>query len=343
VNFVSLSTKTVALPADPPTRQEPLRYYYFLATCVLGCAVVWAYWTTLETVADRWSNDPQYSHGWLVPVFAGMILWFRRGMLGRTDRKSSFILMVSLKPDSRRSIRTLGFWLLLTGVFLRLFVAVGMDINFVDAFSLLPTLAGLVLFVGGRRLWAWAWPAIAYLAFMLPLPYRMEIALGGPLRHLATVVSTYLLQTLGYPAISEGNVILIDQIQLGVIDACSGLGMLMTFFALATALAMVSKAPLPDRLLLVAGAIPIALIANIARITATGAALASISSEAAHAIMHDLAGWLMMPFALVLFWLEMWFLAKLLVIPQKKPIGPVLPTRPSYLGDPVYDPPGSVA
>src|SRR4029077_20950711 len=114
---------------------------------------------------------------------------------------------------------------------------------------------------------------------------------------------------------AEGNIIYIDDIRLGVEEACSGLGMLMTFFALATALAMIVNAPLHDRLLLVASAIPIAIIANVIRISATGVAyhLAGKDSSLAQVIYHDLAGWLMMPLALAMLWLELRFLANVLI------------------------------
>jgi exosortase len=136
---------------------------------------------------------------------------------------------------------------------------------------------------------------------MIPLPYFVEVALAHPLRRLATAMSTYALQTVGYPAIAEGNVILIDDLKLGVAEACSGLGMLSTFLALATALALSTRAPLVDRIVLLVSAVPIALIANVARISATGIAPA----------LHDFLGWLMMPFALLLLWLELRFLGTL--------------------------------
>src|SRR5207247_2117523 len=121
-------------------------------------------------------------------------------------------------------------------------------------------------------LFRFAWPALAFLGFMLPLPYQVEVALAHPLRRLATGMSTYLLQTIGYHAIAEGNIILIEQSSLGVAEACSGLGMLMTFFALATAMALAIRAPAVDRLVLVVSAVPIAVLANVMRITATGVA-----------------------------------------------------------------------
>jgi exosortase len=194
-------------------------------------------------------------------------------------------------------------------------IAIQSDIEPLDAISLLPTAFGLVLLAGGWSVLAWSWPAVAFLAFMMPLPFSLEITLAQPLRGLATTMSTYALQTLGCPAIAEGNIIIIDDIQLGVEEACSGLGMLMTFFALATALAMIVQAPLTDRLILVASAIPIAVCVNVIRITATGVAyhLAGRDSSVAQMIYHDLAGWLMMPLALAMLWVELKFLANLLV------------------------------
>jgi exosortase len=257
-----------------------------------------SHWATLSHMADRWTHDPQYSHGFIVPIFALVVLWSRREMF-----KS-----VSWQPAWS------GLGLLAVGVVLR-FIAVQSDIEPLDALSLLPTAVGLVLLVGGWSVLGWSWPALAFLAFMMPLPFSIETALALPLRRVATEMSTYALQTLGCPASAEGNIIFIDDIRLGVEEACSGLGMLMTFFALATALAMIVNAPLQDRLILIASAIPIAILANVIRITATGVAyhLAGKDSSLAQMIYHDLAGWLMMPMALAMLWLELKFLAHLLV------------------------------
>jgi exosortase len=260
----------------------------------LGLTVLVSFWSTLQTMAERWWSDPQYSHGFLVPGFAAVVLWFRRERLHGIVVRSTWW----------------GLPILLVGIGCRL-AAAAIGIEPLDAFALLPTLAGLVLLLGGWGVWQWSWPAIAFLAFMLPMPFQLEVALAQPLRRLATVSSTYVLQTLGYPALAEGNIIHIEELKLGVIDACSGLGMLVTFFALATATAMVARAPWRDRVVLVVSAIPIAVIANIARITATAAAHYTLGESAGKLVMHDLAGWLMMPLALILLCLELRFLSRL--------------------------------
>jgi exosortase len=281
------------------------------ATALLTLALFWCYAPTLSAMAERWSREPQYSHGYLVPLFAAVLLWSRRSLLAAAV----------WQPE------LWGLPLLLGGIGLRLLAALS-DLGALDAFSLLPVLAGLVLLVGGRTLFRWSWPAVAFMAFMLPLPFFLEVSLAHPLRRLATQVSTYSLQTLGCPALAEGNVILIGDARLGVAEACSGLGMLMTFFALATALALVIQAPLGDRLVLVASAAPIAVLANVVRITATGLAyhLGGVDSAAARAILHDLAGWLMMPLGLALLYLELRFLNRLFVEePERRPLPLALP------------------
>ncbi len=272
----------------------------YLVGGLLAAAAVVSYWATLDRMEARWVRDPQYSHGFLVPLFALLILWSRRGLCGGMRWEPAWV----------------GLPLLLTGVGLRLF-AIHIDMEPLDAFSLLPTACGAVLLVGGWPVLGWSWPALAFLAFMIPLPYSFEVALALPLRRVATLVSTYVLQTLGCPALAEGNVIWIDDIPLGVEDACSGLGMLMTFFALSTVLAMIVAVPLVDRLTLVVSAIPIAILANVIRISATGYAyfVAGKDSAVAQMIYHDLAGWLMMPIALGMLCLELKLLSRLLVEP----------------------------
>jgi exosortase len=255
----------------------------------LAVLTLWAFAPTLAELAHRWSNDSQYSHGYLVPGFSLILLWLRRERCAAlTAGGGSWWGAVLL---------TLGVALRFAGDYLYL--------DWLDAAALLPCLAGLALLLGGWAALRWAWPAIAFLVFMIPLPFRVEIALAHPLQRIATLASTYALQTIGLPALSEGNTILINETRIGVVEACSGLSMLVIFFALSTAFGFLAPRPLWQRVLLAASAVPIALIANITRITVTGLMHETVGHKAADLVFHDLAGWLMMPFALVLLWLEL--------------------------------------
>jgi exosortase len=160
---------------------------------------------------------------------------------------------------------------------------------------------------------------------MVPLPFRVEGALSYPLQRVATKASTYALQTLGFPALAEGNVILLEDVEIGVVEACSGLSMLFTFFAMATGVVLVIRTPWLDKILIVASAIPIALLMNVIRITATGVLHETVGSRLANLVFHDLAGWLMMPMAVGVLWLELALLARLFVAraPKAIPLRPI--------------------
>lgn len=270
-------------------------------------ALLWSYWPILAAMAERWETDSRYAHGYLVPAFALALLWIRRDRLDTAEcRPSPWGLILILVGSAVRLAGTVSY------------------IDWLDAISLLPTVAGLVVLFGGSRALRWAWPSVAFLAFMVPLPFRIEMALGWPLQRLATEVSTYALQTCGIAAIGEGNVITLESGQIGVVEACSGLSMLILFFAIATGVALVVHRPLLDRLLIVASAIPIALVANITRITVTGLLQEAFGARLAHLVFHDLAGYLMMPLALLMLWLELVILAKLLIeVPETQGRSPV--------------------
>jgi exosortase/archaeosortase family protein len=135
---------------------------------------------------------------------------------------------------------------------------------------------------------------------------------------------------MGVPALARGNIIVIDdEPPIGVVEACSGLGMLMTFFALSTAVALVIRRPLADRLVLFASAVPIGVLMNVVRITLTVFLMRVANAEIANVVFHDVAGWVMMPMALAVLWLEMLWLARLrLPAPPPPPRRTVVPPAP---------------
>jgi exosortase len=275
-----------------------------VSLAVLALGLLWAFWPILSAMAERWSNDPRYAHGYLVPMFSLALLWMRRSQRPRGE----------LRPSSRGlAFIASGAVVLLVGGYFRQ--------GTIEGLAILSFLAGVAMLVGGWPAVRWSWPSIMFLFFMIPLPWRIENALGPPLQWLATLASTFTLQTLGFMAFAEGNVIQLNDAQIGVVEACSGLSMVITFITLSVGMALVvNHCPLLDKILLVLSAIPVALLANVARITLTGVLHETISGQIAGKFYHDLAGWVMIPFALVLYWCEIWLFSHILVEAEKTPI-----------------------
>jgi exosortase len=265
---------------------------------LLGASVCWAYWPVFANIAERWAHEPQYSHGYFVPLFAAFLLWDRRRYCPQHLRG---------KPAGALLIGA-GVVLYLSGTYFHFF--------WVSAASLLPSVFGIGVLLGGAGAVRWSWPAICFLLFMLPLPFNVEISLAHPLQRLATDASTVVLVLLGFPATAEGNIITVSDSEILVAEACGGLSMCLTFFALAVGCAIVIRRPLLDKIVLILSAIPIALIANVIRITITGVLYELAGSAAAKTFYHDVAGWFMMFLALGMVWLLLRLLARLLVEPE---------------------------
>jgi exosortase len=276
---------------------------------LLGAVGLWSYWTTLAAVANRWADDPQYSHGYLVPAFALYLLWLRRERL----------------RGQMCSINWLGLGLLGVAIGLRL-VGAYCRFDYLDQISLLPTLVGLFMLAGSWPAMVWSWPALAFLAFMIPLPHSVSVALSAPMQAFATTVSTFALQVMGFPAVAEGNVILLGDLALGIVEACSGLRMLVSFFALSTAVAMLIRKPIWEKCLIAASAVPIALASNVLRITITGVCLEAFGTRLEE-FFHDAAGYLMPLLGMVFLLAELWMLKMLLIERSTEPTAVPLPQR----------------
>lgn len=299
----------MSLPLERPTPISGVARPPVWHLVVLGGLLAWAYYPMLAVFADKWLNDPQYSHGFLVPIFSGYLL--------RRAWKSA--------PVRMNPMPVLGCGLLLLVLGMRL-VAGSLLFHQLDAASLLVALAAISVAAGGWPLLKRTGPAIAFLVFMIPLPYELERNVGQPLKVAATACSTFLLQTLGQPAIRDGNLILIDEVRLGVVDACSGLKMMVTFAAFSAGAVLLMQRSRFEKLMVLLGIIPIAIASNVLRITATGFSYIWFTNKDTVDFLHDFHGWMMMPVGLALLGLEVWVLKKLvlddsLLLPSSSPTG----------------------
>lgn len=180
-------------------------------------------------------------------------------------------------------------------------------------YSFVPAILGTVLLVGGWKSIIWAGPPLGFLIFMFPLPSFLDSGLLGPLQRLATESSTYCLQTLGIAAVNEGNRIALGEVNMEIVEACSGLRMLTIFVAIAVAITMVTDRPWWEKMIIVVSAVPIALAVNIIRITITGIMYVTVGAELADRVFHDMYGWFMMPVALGMLYVEFQVLMHLFV------------------------------
>ncbi|MFC1757882.1 exosortase/archaeosortase family protein [Planctomycetota bacterium] len=262
------------------------------ALVVLLVGFSWSYWPTLYSLQQIWEREPDYSHGYLVTPLAAIYLWLQRDKIPRFRFNPIGLVLIGLSIAIR-------------------FVGLRWAFDSLDGYSILIWSAGAVMLLGGKPLLKWAAPAIAFLFFMVPLPFRIEISLSQQLQVVATQISCFLLQLLGQPAFAEQTTILLGDQQLEVEQACSGLRIFFGTFALAFAYIMFVRRELWEIVILLLSAGPIALIVNSLRIVATGLLYQNYSGEAARQFSHDISGWIMIPFAAILFGLLSIYLRQL--------------------------------
>ena len=159
-----------------------------------------------------------------------------------------------------------------------------------ECLSLLLVLAGSLVLTMGWRAGRRRWPAVAFLAFMVPWPAPLQARLAFPLQQWASKCSADLLELLAVPVLREGNLIRLPGGTLHVAEACSGLRQLTAFLAIAACAAMLLRRPLWHRALVFASAVPIAVGVNVLRITATGLLVRLGYATGSDGVAHTLEG-----------------------------------------------------
>jgi exosortase len=152
----------------------------------------------------------------------------------------------------------------------------------------------------------------------------LEHSLSQPLQRIATVGSVWVLQTLGQPAFAEGNTIVLGAHHLEVERACAGLRIFVGVVGIAYAWTLIGSGTWLRRVLLLASSLVVAVVANIGRIVVTSLCFQYASPEFAQRIAHDVAGWFMIPAALLLVAFVSWYLSRLFVETRSLEIGDIV-------------------
>ncbi|MGA8439159.1 MAG: exosortase/archaeosortase family protein [Candidatus Sulfotelmatobacter sp.] len=273
-------------PAAPPTPPDASGPKPVWQAVVLGGLVLWLYEPTLKHLFAQWWHDPNFSHGFFVPLFSGYVIWQGRSRLARVKRHPSW-----------SGLLILGF-----GLCVLVLGQMGAEI-FLSRFSLLIVLAGLtILFLGWSFFRAVLFPW-AFLLLMIPIPTIVFNQVTLPLQLLASRMASTTLPWLGVPVFREGNIINLSAMPLEVADACSGIRSLMTLATLAVIYGYVADSRASVRLLLTLASLPIAVAANSLRIVVTGLLVQYWDPDKAKGFFHEFQGWLLFVASLIMLYL----------------------------------------
>jgi len=240
---------------------------------ILAGLLVAIYSDVFVRLAQQWYADPDYSHGFLVPLLCAYFVWERRQQL----------VALPVVPSMW------GAALLGSGCCMLVLGSLGAEL-YLQRSSVIIVLAGLVLLVLGRKFLSVLTFPLVFLIFMVPLPAIIVNAVSFPLQLFAAHTATFCLYNLGIPVFREGNLIALAGTTLEVAEACSGIRSLQALLALGTVYAYFTQPVLWKRWVLVLMSVPIAIAANAFRVAGTGVLAHYWGVQAAEGFYHTFSG-----------------------------------------------------
>jgi exosortase len=241
------------------------------------------YYNIVPSMVQQWNSDPNYSHGFIVPLIAGYFMYERREEL----------LKAEVAPA------TAGLFIIILGL-LQLCIGYLAFELYTMRSSLIVILAGMILYFFGMAVFRITLLPVLYLFFMVPLPYIVYDSIAFPLKQLVAKYSVEILQLMGVVIIREGNILMLPETTLEVADACSGIRSLVSLLALAVAFAVFTQKSMVKRVIMVLSAIPIAIFTNGLRVVVTGILAQYWGAKAAEGFFHEFAGLAVFGVALVM-------------------------------------------
>ena len=244
------------------------------ARVLLGLAVVVAvYIPIVPGLVHEWSTFPSMSHGFVVPLIAVALLWARRRSV----------------DDREVAPAWWGLPVLAAGLALYTAGSLGNE-PFVARVSLLISLTGVLVFLAGAAVTRVFLPAVAYLVFMIPLPYVTVQGWTDRLRVVEATASAWLLPFVGVPVLQEGFLLHLPRMTVEVAEVCSSVPAIMSLLALGAAFGYITHRPRSVHLLLILAAAPLGLVSNIIRIAMTAAGVHYIGPVVLQSFFHSSHG-----------------------------------------------------
>lgn len=280
----------------------------------VSSAIIFAYATVLAKLGYDWWTDENYSHGLLIPIVIGYILWTQRDRLSKEPKRPSFLWGLVLIVCG-----LLGLWAGTAGAEL-----------FIQRVSLVTVLVGIVIYFWGFRFLRLTAVSFGLLLLAIPIPAIIFNKIAFPLQLFASRCAVWTMSLFDIPVLRQGNII--ELIPLGgreikrleVVEACSGIRSLMTLATLAVVFAYFTHPRDDDRnggrfswlksygfwrsAILVLSAVPIAILTNAGRVSGTGVLAHYYGTEVADGFFHSFSGWVIYIVAFVLLFAVGWIL-----------------------------------
>lgn len=266
----------------------------------ISAALVFVYGFVLVKLGHDWWTDENYSHGLLIPFVIGYIVWTQRE---------------HFKAESARPGMILGGSLVILGLLMLFAGTAGAEL-FMQRISLVPMLAGIVIYFWGYRLLKLLLVPFALLVLAIPIPTIVFNKVAFPLQLFASRCAVWAMSFWGIPVLRQGNVIELlprgarQTRKLEVVEACSGIRSLMTLLTLAVVFAYFTYPRPTDgngdnggrfawlksyawwrSAIIVASAVPIAIFTNAMRVSGTGILSHYYGTEVADGFFHSFSGW----------------------------------------------------
>lgn len=276
----------------------------FVRIAALTASLLFAYVWVIAKLAQDWWTDENYSHGLLIPFVIGFVLWNERDELRSSGGDPSvwFGTAITLSSLVMLAAGTLGAEL------------------FTQRLSLMFILAGVTVFFFGTRILARLSVPFVLFFLAIPIPQIVFNRVAFPLQIWASQMAVWGIRFFEIPVVRLGNVIDIlpkgstQTISLEVVEACSGIRSLSTLITLALILVYFTRQNGGRRswifgigtgdawraALLMILAVPIAVVTNAARVSATGILTYYYGKSASEGTIHEVSGWIVYVAALAI-------------------------------------------
>lgn len=253
---------------------------------ILGASFLFLYFPFILTMVDDWNINPNYSHGYLIPLISGYMIYALREKIAAQE----------IKPVAW------GIVLIILACLQLIVAKVGAE-YFTQRTSIIVFFIGISLYLYGKNITKILLLPILYLIFMIPLPTIVWNEIAFPLQIFASFLTENLIRLTGTPILREGNVLILSTITLEVIDACSGIRSLTTMMALSVPLGFFMPSGTGRKIVLFLSSIPVAIAVNIFRLCLTAFLSNLYGEEFAQGFLHEFSGMLTFILGLILLFL----------------------------------------